>query len=116
MARQTDGLEIYPSRPDLQDKKFFICDACMQFVGCHKGSGKPLGVIPTKEFKQIRMQIHAFIDPLWNFEGKSKRTAVYKSMRKLMKLNRDYHTAGLKTEEEHASALSSAQYLSENFQ
>ena len=111
IARQTNGLEVYPHRLDLQDKKFFICDICLQFVGCHKNSGEPLGVIPTKEFKEIRKQIHALIDPLWK-NNNSDRTAVYKAMTTLMKLDRTYHTADLKTKEEHDCALKVAQLLS----
>lgn len=117
IARATNGAETYPAREDLHDLKFFVCDKCLNFVGCHKNDGNPLGVIPTKDFKMKRRQIHTFIDDLWKNENNTKdaRDKVYRAMRHLMKLNRPYHTADLRTEEEHSLALKSAQYLFHNF-
>lgn len=31
-----DGTVIYPHRPDLANRKFYICRPCNAYVGCHK--------------------------------------------------------------------------------
>jgi hypothetical protein len=114
-AEKIWGSDVYPNREDLYKKRFYRCPACLNYVGTHKGSEKPLGVIPTPIFKNMHREIHSLIDPLWEFEGKEKRNEVYRKMKKLMKLGRPYHTAELRTLEEHNTALSAAHYLSQGF-
>ena len=65
----TSGKEIYPHRKDLYNLKFYKCPVCGNYVGCHKGTEKPLGCIPSRELKRYRMSVHDILDPLW----KSKR-------------------------------------------
>ncbi len=98
-ARITNGAEVYPHRKDLNGLKFWRCDGCDNFVGCHKQGGgtKPLGVIASQQIKNYRKAIHAKIDPLWK-HGKYTRKALYKNLSK--KLGYEYHTANLKTVEE----------------
>jgi hypothetical protein len=104
------GDEAYPHRKDLYNLKFWICEKCLNFVGCHKhGDGDvPLGCIPTKEIKKLRMQIHSLIDPIWK-SGKLKRGQIYKIMSD--KLGFKYHTASLKTVNECQDALTYAKEL-----
>jgi len=102
-ARLTDGQEIYPHRPDLQDLPFWKCDDCKGFVGCHhktRDRTNPLGNIPTPELKDARKHIHAFLDPMWiNKPNKRKaRKNVYDYLSENLGFN--YHTADLKTIEE----------------
>lgn len=54
-----------PHRPDLKHLNFYRCKECGGYVGCHKGSIRPLGVIPSPEIKNARKHIHALLDPLW---------------------------------------------------
>lgn len=53
----------------------FVCDTCKGYVGCHD-DGRPLGTIVDKETKELRMEVHALIDPIWK-SGKYKRSVVY---------------------------------------
>jgi hypothetical protein len=101
------GDEAYPHRKDLYTLKFWICEKCLNFVGCHKhGDGDvPLGCIPTKEIKNLRVQIHLIIDPVWK-SGRLKRGQVYKIMSE--KLGFKYHTASLRTVNECHDALAYA--------
>lgn len=99
-ARLTDGKEIYQHRPDLYSIPFWKCDTCKNFVGCHWKSDKPtkpLGNIPTKEVKQIRMKIHSILDPLWK-QGKMRRSELYAVLSK--ELGYTYHTAEIKSVED----------------
>lgn len=98
-ARLTNGAEVYPHRKDLHSLKFWRCDDCDNFVGCHKqGSGKkPLGIIASQDIKDWRKKIHAKLDPLWQSK-KYSRKRVYQLLSD--KLGYDYHTANLRTVEE----------------
>lgn len=84
------GKEIYPHRPDLYDLKFYMCSICKCYVGTHKKSGNPLGTIPSKEIKRLRIEIHnKYLDPLWK-SGKFKRNDLYKELSQLV--CKEYHT------------------------
>ena len=99
-ARLIDGAEAYPHRPDLKALPFWLCDACGNFVGCHrktKNRTHPLGCIPTPEIKNARQHIHRILDPLWK-SGKWKRGALYADISE--KLGWNYHTANIRTIEE----------------
>jgi len=104
-ARRTTGAEVYPGRRDLAAKRFWVCDACGNYVGCH-GDGSPLGTIPTPEIRAMRRRIHAVIDPLWRSRRVS-RNWVYREMRTALGVT-DYHTAELSTMEGAHAALDAA--------
>ena len=92
-ARLTNGKEVYPHRKDLYKLPFWICDNCDNFVGCHhktKNKTKPLGVIPNKDIKKARKEIHKILDPLWKEKGKN-RAFLYALISD--KLGYEYHTA-----------------------
>jgi hypothetical protein len=96
----TDGVLIYPHRPDLHHLPFWECPACKNFVGCHhktKNRTAPLGCIPTKEIKNARKHIHALLDPIWK-TGIMRRGAVYAYLSD--KMGREYHTAQIRSVEE----------------
>ncbi len=45
------GTEVYPHRPDLQAKQFWLCGPCDAYVGCHKNSDTPLGRLANAELR-----------------------------------------------------------------
>ncbi len=99
-ARLTYGTEIYPHRGDLAELPFWKCDTCGNYVGCHHKTDnptRPLGIIPTKELKTARMQIHALLDPLWK-EGTWGRRTLYARLTDV--LGYQYHTANIRSVEE----------------
>ena len=87
----------YPHRKDLSKLKFYQCPVCKNFVGTHKGTDRPLGVIASAEIKKERMKIHDILDPLWKCK-KYPRKELYKQISS--RLGYDYHTANLKSIEE----------------
>jgi hypothetical protein len=95
-ARLTNGAEVYPHRPDLAQKPLWKC-ACGLYVGCHPGTEKPLGVMPTKELSKARGHIHALIDPVWKNRRMSRRK-IYSKLSKF--LGREYHTGEIRSVEE----------------
>jgi hypothetical protein len=83
------GSTAYPHRPDLSHLKFYQCTDCMNFVGTHKGTWRPLGVIANKELKSLRIEIHGIIDQLWR-DGSRTRNSIYKAISTF--LGEEYHT------------------------
>ena len=99
-VRLTNGKEIYNSNPDLHQLPFWICDNCNNYVGCHhktKDRTKPLGVIPTKEIRDLRKKIHNILDPLWR-NGTYSRSEVYKKLEYI--LGYEIHIANIRSTEE----------------
>lgn len=66
------GKIIYPHRPDLFHKKFWLCKPCDAYVGCHGESQRPLGRLANSELRRAKMMAHAAFDPLWKKSGNRK--------------------------------------------
>lgn len=110
-ARLTDGIEIYPHRPDLAELPFWRCDACGNFVGCHhktKARTTPLGCIPTPELKRARKHIHALIDPVWK-SGRIGRREIYAAISAAV--GWEYHTAKIRTIDEARAVYRAARAI-----
>ena len=69
------GGVIYPHRPDLHHKYFYLCD-CGAYCGCHPGSVVPLGFPSGPETRRARAAAHAAFDSLWK-RGEMSRSAAY---------------------------------------
>jgi len=50
-AEMVSGDAIYPHRPDLYHRKFYRCQPCGAYVGCHEGTDKPLGRLANAELQ-----------------------------------------------------------------
>lgn len=109
----TKGSEIYPHRPDLADLNFYKCPHCGNYVGCHKGTNRPLGVIPTPAIRQARKIIHSYIDPIYK-SGKMTRTTLYRTISK--KLGYTYHTGETKSVSECVKIMNIAKEIKENLE
>lgn len=53
------------------------CMTCDAFVGCHRGTTKPLGTPANAELRQARQRAHGAFDPIWK-TGKMTRGKAYK--------------------------------------
>ena len=91
---EATGKEIYPHRPDLARLEFYQCNGCGNYVGCHKDTGKPLGIIVSGEVKKARIHIHELMDPVWK-SGRIKRSELYRRVTDA--LGYRFHTAEIKT-------------------
>ena len=102
-CRLTDGVEIYPHRPDLADKQIWKCDSCNATVGCHPGGTKPLGHAADKATRNARMMLHErMLDPIWQNEPdkpfrKAARRRVYKFPAFVLDIDRDDCHTGMFT-------------------
>lgn len=75
-AKLVTGDSIYPQRPDLHYKLFWLCRPCDAYVGCHDGGQRPLGRLANGELRRAKMAAHAAFDPLWK-SGERKRKQAY---------------------------------------
>lgn len=90
----------------------WICDRfpmCRGSVGCHP-DGRPLGTIPDKETKKLRIEVHALVDVHWkHVEGKKElhraRAAVYGWLRRIMDLEPDRCHIGMFSKDDCIKAL-----------
>lgn len=73
---KTDGNVIYPHRPDLASKIFYLCEPCDAYVGCHPKTDKPLGRLANAELRKYKSNAHRCFDPIWK-EGKMTRGEAY---------------------------------------
>lgn len=75
-AQLVGGDVIYPHRPDLYALRFYQCEPCDAWVGCHRETAKPLGRLANAELRQAKQDAHAAFDPLWQ-SGRMKRKDAY---------------------------------------
>lgn len=61
----TNGKALYPNRPDLADKPFYLCRPCDAYVGCHKDTLNPLGRLANQQLRNAKRSAHAAFDPMW---------------------------------------------------
>lgn len=64
-AEFVGGDVIYPHRPDLAEKRFWRCEPCGAWVGCHPGESTPLGGLANGPLRRARMAAHTAFDALW---------------------------------------------------
>jgi hypothetical protein len=89
-AELVDGSLIYPRRPDLWGKKYWLCNPCDAYVGVHRDSPKfaPLGRLADKELRGWKNKAHAAFDPLWK-TGKYSRRDAYALLQAKMEMTKD---------------------------
>ena len=109
-ADLVSGSDIYKHRKDLSSLSFYRCGECNNYVGCHKGTQTPLGVIPTDEIRKARTKIHEILDPIWREHGRS-RNEVYKEMSRYSGIN-PYHTAEIRSMDQARKAYRAAYMIS----
>lgn len=73
-----DTAHIYGGRsygPAWACSRYPECDA---YVGCHKGTEKPLGRLANRELREAKKAAHAAFDPLWKGRDKGARSRGYR--------------------------------------
>jgi len=74
-SEHVDGDVVYPHRPELADKKFWLCRPCDAYVGCHPGTPEPLGRLANAELRKAKMEAHTAFDKLWKGDQAQMRRA-----------------------------------------
>ena len=88
-AELVTGKEIYPSRLDLHDTKYWRCRPCQAYVGTHKNSKAhaPLGRMANGELRKAKQEVHRYFDPLWK-QGNMSRGDAYAWLAKQLDIRR----------------------------
>lgn len=47
--------------------KVWLCRRCMAYVGCRKGTDKPLGRLANAELRYWKRAAHEAFDPIWQY-------------------------------------------------
>jgi hypothetical protein len=76
-AKLVDGSAIYPHRIDLHSKRFYLCEVCGAYVGCHEGTNRALGRLANAELRRWKSKAHASFDPLWKTRKWGTRKQAY---------------------------------------
>ena len=74
-ATLVGGEAIYPHRPDLFYKSFWLCE-CGAYCGCHSGTTAALGFPCGAKTRKARMLAHTAFDPIWK-NGQMTRKGAY---------------------------------------
>lgn len=53
----------------------YACLPCRAWVGCHKGTTKPLGRLANAQLRRWKRAVHAVFDPIWQARYERKRAA-----------------------------------------
>lgn len=94
-ATLTTGEAIYPHRPDLFHKHFWLC-ACGAYGGCHGTTTRPLGAPCGPATRRARSQAHEWFDRIWRSREMS-RTDAYGWLAKAMGMPRNECHIGMMT-------------------
>lgn len=94
-GRLVGGKAIYPHRPDLYAKHFYLC-GCGAYCGCHPGTTAPLGHPCGPETRRARSAAHATFDPIWK-RGEMSRAQAYKWLADTLGIDRAECHIGMMT-------------------
>lgn len=64
-AHPATGADIYPHREDLHQRKFWRCEPCKAYVGCHITTGEPFGTLANARLRKLRNALHRVFDAHW---------------------------------------------------
>lgn len=59
------GDVVYPNRPDLAGKRFWLCAGDQAWVGVHGKTERPLGTLADAALRKHRQEVHAVFDVIW---------------------------------------------------
>ena len=69
----------------------YVCEnypKCDNFVGCHKGTNKPLGTLANAKLRSKRKETHSLFDQLWKGENRERGQA-YKFMAEVLDIDQE---------------------------
>lgn len=75
IPEMVNGDVIYPHRKDLHKRQYYLCRVCKAYVGTHKGTTKPLGILANATLRRAKNKAHAAFDPIWKNKEMSRRAA-----------------------------------------
>lgn len=76
-AKFVTGRFIYPTRPDLFSRNFYVCENGHEraYVGCHDGTSEAFGILADSALRRRKSAAHRAFDPLWRSKRMSRKAA-----------------------------------------
>ncbi len=71
-AELVDSIRIYIIK---SYGRAYLCEPCWAYVGCHKGTTKPLGKLADAELRGERIKVHKAFDGYWRGQEMSRSLA-----------------------------------------
>ena len=93
------GDSIYPNGSDLHDLSFSQCAPCEAYVGCHKGSDRPMGRLANSKLRSLKSEAHSHFDPIWKY-GSMSRTRAYQWLAEKMGIEPRFCHIGMMSEDQ----------------
>lgn len=106
-AEFVDSAEVYDGR---SYGMIYLCRHCDAYVGVHKGTDRPLGILANKELRRWKNAAHAAFDPLWR-SGKYKRRTAYKLLSEKMGMPKERTHIGMFDIEQCKQAIAASHEL-----
>lgn len=103
-AELVSGNVIYPYRIDLENSFYYLCSHCNAYVGTHKESKYPLGMLANENLRKMRLLVHRSMDQLWKSKMMT-RNKVYSLLAYEMNIKKEETHIGLFDLEKCSMAL-----------
>ena len=76
--------------------KIWLCRSCNAYVGCHRGTDKPLGRLADSRLRHYKRAAHDAFDPIWKFgRFRNNRSGAYAWMAEAMRLPKEKAHIGM---------------------
>lgn len=84
------GQTLFPFRPDLAGKYFWVCTPCDARVGCHGVGTKPMGRLANAQLRLAKTEAHRHFDPIWQELKLMTRSEAYQWLSKELGISRQH--------------------------
>lgn len=104
-AELVHGSALFLRNSAFLNRPYWACMPCRAWVGCHKGSTRPLGTLAKARLRMLRSQAHAAFDLIWKPKGgsvdeiKRRRTRAYRWLAHQLRISSDDCHIGQMTED-----------------
>lgn len=83
-AKLIDSEQLYGVSYNM---KMWICRPCNAWVGCHRGTTRPLGRLANRTLRHWKIRAHKAFDKKWKGKQRRSRKKAYTWLAKRMNLN-----------------------------
>jgi hypothetical protein len=92
---KTTTRALYPKG----NEPIYLCTMCNAYVGCYKGTDKPMGKVANTVLRLKRQETHRIFDSFWKAQGWSRSAAYRWLSRQLQIPEEDTHIALMEMDE-----------------
>lgn len=86
-VEKTLGKDVYPRSPTFAEIVIYKCTNCNAYVGSHRTTGLPLGIVANDRLRDLRGKCHNIFDKLW--VGRDQRNEEYAKLAEKLGIPRE---------------------------